>query len=334
MKRKKIVSEEEVDLVRRCLSEALVARRSTSTGRRPWPDGAAGSFRIEVGTSRRNSRGSSSSTSCRRSPSSSAGREVPWRICSARFDENASRRTWWDPAARARGDPPDDRGDGRRFRVVRDDTFVRSLEMLEEETGASSVSSFSGRTSRALPEPLRPRASRAGPVDPDRLRGRSEGGASPWRRECGRPRNGRERRSSASSAEPCGSAGPRRRRRIGRLGFEALSRGAERGRLRRGGSPRRADPRVERRRHGASRAGRPSSSGRSPVRGAAQRPVGFDLVFTIRPMADPVVGELRAALVARRPGGTFVHERGDDDDPWPSARSSRRAAVRETLLFL
>ena len=54
----------------------------------------------------------------------------------ARFDET-SEAHWqkWDPASVKAGDVLVRRDDGRKYRVVRDDTFVRSLELLEAERG-------------------------------------------------------------------------------------------------------------------------------------------------------------------------------------------------------
>lgn len=52
----------------------------------------------------------------------------------ARFDESVvSQDDLWDPATLRTGDVLFHRWDGKRYRIVRDDAFVRSLEMLEEE---------------------------------------------------------------------------------------------------------------------------------------------------------------------------------------------------------
>jgi 16S rRNA (guanine(966)-N(2))-methyltransferase RsmD len=45
---------------------------------------------------------------------------------------------------------------------------------------------------------------------------------------------------------------------------------------------------------------------------------GFDLVFFDPPWADPVAGELEGLWKALAPGGTFVVERGSDEEPWTS----------------
>ena len=54
----------------------------------------------------------------------------------ARFDESAGAH-WqkWDPTSVKSGDVLVRRDDGQKYRVVRDDTFVRSLELLESERG-------------------------------------------------------------------------------------------------------------------------------------------------------------------------------------------------------
>ncbi|MBP7677286.1 MAG: hypothetical protein KBB14_13275 [Thermoanaerobaculia bacterium] len=54
----------------------------------------------------------------------------------ARFDESAGAH-WqkWDPARVKAGDVLVRRDDGQKYRVVRDDTFVRSLELLEAARG-------------------------------------------------------------------------------------------------------------------------------------------------------------------------------------------------------
>ncbi|MHB8797499.1 MAG: hypothetical protein ACYDBY_03440 [Thermoanaerobaculia bacterium] len=54
----------------------------------------------------------------------------------SRFDESDG-ANWetWDPAPVKSGDVLVRRDDGKRYRVVRDDTFVRSLELLEAERG-------------------------------------------------------------------------------------------------------------------------------------------------------------------------------------------------------
>lgn len=53
-----------------------------------------------------------------------------------RFDENAvSQDALWDPGGLKEGDVLTNRFDGKRYRIARDDTFVRSLELVEAERG-------------------------------------------------------------------------------------------------------------------------------------------------------------------------------------------------------
>lgn len=54
----------------------------------------------------------------------------------ARFDETTiSEEDLWDPSNLEAGDVLLHRTEGRSYRIVRDDAFVRSLEMVEEERG-------------------------------------------------------------------------------------------------------------------------------------------------------------------------------------------------------
>jgi hypothetical protein len=130
--KKKLLSPEEVDLVDRVCSEAL--KLDVSEFRADvLGSGEPRTFRVEVGR---------------------AGEEprvfrfdelagVPLPLGRARgalegllerFDEKAvSQEQLWDPAAVKAGDVLVRRGDERLFRVVRDDTFVRSVELLEIE---------------------------------------------------------------------------------------------------------------------------------------------------------------------------------------------------------
>lgn len=65
------------------------------------------------------------------------------------------------------------------------------------------------------------------------------------------------------------------------------------------------------------------------------RPSGFDLVFFDPPWAEPVTGELEGLWNALSPGGTFVVERGGEDDPWPgSPVVPRLRRYGTTALFL
>ncbi len=54
----------------------------------------------------------------------------------ARFDETTiSEEDLWDPSSLEEGDVLLHRTEGKSYRIVRDDAFVRSLEMVEEERG-------------------------------------------------------------------------------------------------------------------------------------------------------------------------------------------------------
>lgn len=130
--KKKVLSPEEVDLVERVCAEALKLDvsefRADVLGR-----GEPRTFRIEVGRPGE--------------PPRIFGFDelagVPLPLGRARgalegllerFDEKVvSEEELWDPAAVRTGDVLVRRGDETRFRVVRDDTFVRSLELLEVE---------------------------------------------------------------------------------------------------------------------------------------------------------------------------------------------------------
>lgn len=128
--KKKVLSPEEVDLVERVCAEALAVERSEFRadvlGR-----GEPRTFRVEVGRPGGE-------------PKAFAFDElaaVPLALGRARgaleglldrFDEKAvSQEELWDPGGVKSGDVLVRRGDERLFRVVRDDTFVRSVELLE-----------------------------------------------------------------------------------------------------------------------------------------------------------------------------------------------------------
>lgn len=130
--KKKLLSPEEVDLVGKVCAEALKLDvseyRADVLGR-----GEPRTFRIEVGRPDEPPRAFDFDEL--------AG--VPLALGRARgaleglrdrFDENVvSQEELWDPAAVKSGDLLVRRGDERLFRVVRDDTFVRSVELLEVE---------------------------------------------------------------------------------------------------------------------------------------------------------------------------------------------------------
>ena len=130
--KKKLLSPEEVDLVERVCGEALTVEtsefRADVLGK-----GEPRTFRVEVGR-----RGDE--------PRAFVFDElaaVPLALGRARgalegllerFDEKAvSQEELWDPERVKSGDVLVRRGDERLFRVVRDDTFVRSVELLEVE---------------------------------------------------------------------------------------------------------------------------------------------------------------------------------------------------------
>ncbi len=130
--KKKVLSPEEVELVEKVCAEALTLdvsdfRADVLGGGEPrW-------FRIEVGRPGEPPRAFRFDEL--------AGVPLPLgRARGAleglldRFDEKVvSEEELWDPAAVRTGDVLVRRGDEMRFRVVRDDTFVRSLELLEVE---------------------------------------------------------------------------------------------------------------------------------------------------------------------------------------------------------
>lgn len=130
--KKKVLSETEVDFVRRVCSEALtldVSDYAVDALRRGEPR----RFRIEVGRPGALPRVFTFDEFVR----------VPLVLGRARgtleglldrFDESTvSQDDLWDPTGLRAGDVLIRRSDGKRYRIVRDDTFVRSLEMLEVE---------------------------------------------------------------------------------------------------------------------------------------------------------------------------------------------------------
>jgi hypothetical protein len=128
--KKKVLSEEEIGIIRKVCREALsldvVEYRVDVLGRNH-----PRRFRIEVGQEEELPRVFQFDELAR----------VPLVLGRARgaleglldrFDETAvSQDDLWDPSALRRGDVLTHRKDGMRYRVDRDDTFVRSLEMVE-----------------------------------------------------------------------------------------------------------------------------------------------------------------------------------------------------------
>lgn len=130
--KKKVVSEEEVAFIARVCSEPLAldvgTYRSDVLG-----TGEPRRFRIEVGLP-----GSLPRVfdfdELSRVPLVLGRARGALEGLLARFDETTvSQDDLWDPSGVREGDVLTNRNDGKRYRVVRDDTFVRSLEVVEEE---------------------------------------------------------------------------------------------------------------------------------------------------------------------------------------------------------
>ena len=132
--RKRVLSEEEVGFVRGVCAEALsqdVVEYLVDVGTR------AGQrrFRIEVGRSGDLPRAFVFDELARIPLVLGRARGVLQGLLD-RFDEGlASGDGLWDPSGVRVGDVLTNRSDGKTYRVVRDDAFVRSLEMLEEGRG-------------------------------------------------------------------------------------------------------------------------------------------------------------------------------------------------------
>ena len=130
--KKKLLSEEEVDLIRRVCAEAEAVAQER------YEVDVLGSaeprrFRIEIGRDDAPPKVFTFDELAR----------VPLVLGRARgalegllerFDENVvSSEDLWDPSVVKSGDVLTRRKDGRRYRVARDDAFVRSLELVDEE---------------------------------------------------------------------------------------------------------------------------------------------------------------------------------------------------------
>lgn len=132
--KKRVLSEVEVDVVRRVCSEAL---RVDAPEYRIDVLGATKPrrFRIEVGRE-----GDLPKVfvvdELARVPLALGRTRGALEELLSRFDESGG-ANWqtWDPASVKAGDVLVRRDDGKRYRVVRDDTFVRSLELLEADRG-------------------------------------------------------------------------------------------------------------------------------------------------------------------------------------------------------
>lgn len=132
--RKGVLSEEEVDFVRRVASEALALDVSEyrvdvlGRGERRW-------FRIEVGRPDALPRDFAFDELARIPLALGRARSALEDLL-GRFEENAaSSDELWDASSLRLGDVLTNRFDGKRYRIVRDDAFVRSLEMIDEERG-------------------------------------------------------------------------------------------------------------------------------------------------------------------------------------------------------
>lgn len=128
--KKKVLSPEEVDLVERVCAEALAVElsefRADVLGR-----GEPRTFRVEVGRPGGEPRAFSFDELAAVPLALGRARGALEELLD-RFDEKAvSQEELWDPEGVKSGDVLVRRGDERLFRVVRDDTFVRSVELLE-----------------------------------------------------------------------------------------------------------------------------------------------------------------------------------------------------------
>ena len=130
--RKKLLSAEEVELIRKVCSESLALDtgeyRADLLGQ-----GVARVLRIEVGRENDLPRVFVFDEMARVPLVLGRARGALEELL-ARFDESVvSQEDLWDPVDLKTGDVLTSRSDGKRYRIVRDDVFVRSLEMLEVE---------------------------------------------------------------------------------------------------------------------------------------------------------------------------------------------------------
>lgn len=133
--RKRLLSEEEVDVVARVCSEAL---RLDVTDYRLGSLGATNPrrFRVEIGQAKGLPRVFSFDELARIPLVLGRARGALEELLQ-RFDGSAATSSGgqWDPAGLRSGDVLTRRDDGRRYRIVRDDSFIGSLELLEAERG-------------------------------------------------------------------------------------------------------------------------------------------------------------------------------------------------------
>jgi hypothetical protein len=129
---KKVLPEQEVDLVRRvCLEAATLQVEVYEVD--VLGSGAPRRFRIEIGRPDAEPRIFRFDELARTPLVLGRARGVLEGLFT-HFDENlVSAENLWDPSGLVAGDVLVHRTDGRRYRVVRDDAFVRSLELVEAE---------------------------------------------------------------------------------------------------------------------------------------------------------------------------------------------------------
>lgn len=130
--KKKVLSEEEVDLIARVCSEAnslsVAEYRVEVLGQ-----GEPRRFRLEIGRPGADPRVFLFDELARVPLVLGRARGALEELLQ-RFDENVvSEDDLWNPAALKIGDVLTSRTDGKRYRIVSDDSFVRSLEMVEVE---------------------------------------------------------------------------------------------------------------------------------------------------------------------------------------------------------
>lgn len=130
--RKKLLPREEVDLVRKvCLEAATLAVESYRV--EVLGPGEPRRFRIEIGRPDAEPRVFTFDELARTPLALGRARGVLEGLL-AHFDETiVSAEQLWDPSGLAAGDVLVHRTDGRRYRIARDDSFVRSLELVEAE---------------------------------------------------------------------------------------------------------------------------------------------------------------------------------------------------------
>lgn len=129
---KKLLPEQEVDLVRRVCLEAATLEIETYRVD-VLGTGEPRRFRIEIGRPDAEPRTFRFDELARTPLALGRVRGVLEGLFT-HFDESlVSAESLWDPSGLVAGDVLVHRTDGRRYRIVRDDAFVRSLELVEDE---------------------------------------------------------------------------------------------------------------------------------------------------------------------------------------------------------